>query len=629
MNEAAARGMSFGPEIMFTYGPYAPVGTRVYHPATDRRMMLGSAALGFSYAVAMVLLAGKAARLAAVFLLIFLATFGSPELLLLSYAFLLAVSVLKRTNEVDRGEDRRPNWMRRLTPFVLWPTLGLLPVVKGSLLLPFAVSMAVPAIFLLHRGRPVRAIAVVLIPTLSACALWVCAGQRLADLATFLSGTISLTSGYTEAMSTAWSILPAAVGDGFVVLYLAVSAGIMMSIHRAPRLAISLSMMLAILSSFFLLVIFKHGFVGVSNVSGVFASLAVLILILCLVYVDRLLIWSICGLTLLTAATSIIRDPQLLKDVHDRFGTGAAWEAQGKRRDILEFCARRAMAAYPRMTYINTWHTYEQAWVGLGARFSFNNDLETRYGQALQSIRTNNPVPLLKGTVDFYEYDQSMLLASNNQWDPRPVIQSYSAYTPELALRDEAHLRGNAAPDWLLFKLQSIDGRLPSLDDGASWPAFFDQYRLTAFDGRMAVLSKRESIVPASTYVRVMETVCKTGDTIAIPASDGLLFAQIDLRPTLAGKLLIALYRPPQLRMTLTLEDGEKRSFRVVSSMMRTKFLLSPLVDSTAEFAALMGGEQRANRERTVRTISIQTVDGSSTDWSATYELTLDRYVGR
>jgi hypothetical protein len=106
------------------------------------------------------------------------------------------------------------------------------------------------------------------------------------------------------------------------------------------------------------------------------------------------------------------------------------------------------------------------------------------------------------------------------------------------------------------------------------------------------------------------------------------VFAEVDLKPTLAGRLLIALFTPPQLHIVLGLENGKTRTFRVVSEMMRTGVLLSPLVSNTGEFASLMARSKHPQDEDRVRTISIAPSYGGSVYWSGTYELTLKRYVG-
>ena len=509
----------------------------------------------------------------------------------------------------------------------MWSALGLLPVVKGSLLLPFAVSVVIPPFLLAHRARFKQAFALLFIPVVAAVGFWSIAGQSLARIPTFLRGTLALTSGYTEAMSTPWVVLPSVVGDGLVLVFLAISALIFLSIFRSTRMPAASKWMLALLCAAFLLVSFKHGFVPASAVTSAYSSLVVLVLIIAFLHNDKYIAWSLSIAMVLAVVTSVTRDSVLLNEVHARFGVGAA-ESGAKQSEILAFCAERALASYARTTYVSAWNTYSGAWNGLLSRVSRTNSLEERFNGARESIRNAYTLPALNGTADMYEDEQSILLASGNQWNPRPVIQSYSAYTPDLARLNEQHLRGSNAPDWVFFELQSIDGRLPSLDDGLSWPALLDNYAFDSYDGRFILMRKKQSFRSASTYDTVYKTTCKTGAIIAIPETEGPLFAEVDLKPTLAGRMLITLFNPPQLAITTHLANGDTKRYRVVSEMMTTGFLISPLVTNTGEFASLVAGTGHSQHEDKVDSVSITPSYGGSLFWSATYDLTLKRYKG-
>src|SRR5580698_7943016 len=144
MNEAVAHGMSMGGEIAFTYGPYASVGTRVYSPSTDFRMMAGSSLIGISYCAALLFLMRGRARYITITLLLFFATFGNPELILLSYAFSLVVCVVKESRNDIQNRDAFIGWRKLVSAAVMWSALGLLPVVKGSLLVPFLAADLIP-----------------------------------------------------------------------------------------------------------------------------------------------------------------------------------------------------------------------------------------------------------------------------------------------------------------------------------------------------------------------------------------------------------------------------------------------------------------------------------------------------
>lgn len=561
-------------------------------------------------------------------LFVFLATFGNPELLLLSYSFLLATCALKYIIPDDGGKPASLNWRQILAVVVMWSTLGLLPLVKGSLLIPFAASAAIPPALFLYHLRYRQAIILLLLPIMSVAGLWIYAGQSLGNLPVFLRGTLLLTSGYTEAMSTSLLILPSIIGEGLVVIFLVASALMCWSVRRSEQLTVFSKWMLVTLCALFLLVIFKHGFVNSLAVSSAFRALAVLILIVGFIQLDRCLIWSLTIAMILTAATSVMQDPMLVKEVHERFGVVVTWSGE-KRADIFAFFAERALGAYSRNTYKSTWKTFADAWEGLHSRMGQGNELEVRFARAMEDIRSGNPIPVLKGSTDVYEYEQSVLLASNNEWNPRPIFQSYSAYTPSLARRNEQHLRGQDAPDWVLFNLQSIDGRFPSLDDGLSWPALLDNYTFVSFDGQFVLMRKKQAIYADSNFDDVGKETYKTGSTVTLPDTDGLLFAEVDLKPTLAGRLITALFSPPQLHIVVGLGNGRTKTYRVVSNMMRTDFLLSPLVSDTAEFASLTANGNQATDEERVKTISIAPAYGGSAFWQGTYTLTLKRYVGQ
>jgi hypothetical protein len=624
MNEAVARHMNFGKDIVFTYGPYASIGTRKYHPATDLRMMLGSLCVAASFLAGLLYLSGGSKPYLKLFLLLFLVMFGNPELILLAYSFLLAVCILKWLNR-DPGERVSLSWLQFLAIVFMWSTLGLLPLVKGSLLLPFVASAAIPSALLLFRARIRLALLLLLLPLTASITFWLIAGQPIANLPAFLRGTMLLTSGYTEAMSTSWLILPAKIGAILVSAFCLTSVLLFISIFRATQIRYASRWILALLCAVFLLVIFKHGFVKADALPSAFFSLAALIIIVGFLNIDRYFVSSLSIAMLLTVATSATQDRVLATEVHERFGSGLTW-AGVTRQDIFEFCLDRAPGAYARTTFKNAWNTYVDAWDGFRSRLSSGNVLKDQFELATAAIKKSYAMPQLKGTADVYTFDQAILLVSNNEWDPRPVLQSYSAYTPGLARMDEQHLRGPNAPDWVLFQLQTIDGRLPSLDDGSSWAALFDNYTEVSFDGQFALMRKKPAIKTQSNFEVIYEQVCKTGGTVSLPQTDGILFAEVTLEPTFAGKILTALFNPPQLHALLGLANGKTGKYRVVSSMMKTGFQLSPFVGSTEQFASFAEGSKDAQYK--VQTISISPSYGGSLFWSDTYELTIKKYIG-
>lgn len=53
LNEAVSRGSVFGRDVIYSFGPYASVYTRMYSPATDTMMMLASSLLATGFCIAL------------------------------------------------------------------------------------------------------------------------------------------------------------------------------------------------------------------------------------------------------------------------------------------------------------------------------------------------------------------------------------------------------------------------------------------------------------------------------------------------------------------------------------------------------------------------------------------------
>ncbi len=629
MNEAIARHMRIGHDILFTYGPYAAICTRSYDPATDSRMIWGSLFLGTCYLVALLFLAPGKKIYLVLFLLLFLATFGNGEVLLLSYPLLLVLCVMKESLLDEPHVAMPASWPKVVAVLVMWTVLGVVPLTKGSLVLPFAVTVAASSGILAVRGRMWQAVVLFLTPVISSLVFWLVGDQSLRDIPEFLHGTSLLTSGYTEAMATSWSVIPASAGGGLVLIFVAISALILFAISRSNRIPTVSGYLLGLTLFAFLLVAFKHGFVASSNLAVAFTALAAYLVLFILFSPHRYLGWCLVLTVTITTATSVIRDHELIKEVHDKFGVGTAWTGPQRRAEMLKFCMQRALPAYARSTYKRTWATYSGAWNGINLRLFHPSELNRKYSEALLDIRKEYPLAVLSGAGDIYAYDQSVLLASENKWNPRPVLQSYSAYTPELARLDEQHLRGDNSPDWIAFDLQTIGNRLPSLDDGMSWPAIFDNYSFLSADEHFVLLRRKQSTFPQSSFAEVSKQTCGIGKTIALPQVDGPLFAEIDLKPTLAGKIATTLLNPPQLSITIVLKDGTAKKFRVISEMMKTGFLISPFIADTSGFASLMRDHQAVEDAGRVQSISITPAYGGSLYWSGNYQMALRKYVAR
>jgi hypothetical protein len=233
-------------------------------------------------------------------------------------------------------------------------------------------------------------------------------------------------------------------------------------------------------------------------------------------------------------------------------------------------------------------------------------ELRNRHEAARNAIRSGLSMPALPdGTYDVYSYDQADLFALGLKWSPRPVFQSYSAYTPKLAALNAAHLSGPAAPDHLLFAVQEIDGRLPALDDGASWVPILERYQLRA-KGRRLLLDRNAS--PRKTRRQTVGTWRGKG-WIELPPRTGLRMAAIRLDPRLPSVDWFRTSAPYDSIEVKLRGSDVTHAFRFIAGPAKEPFLFSPLVRHTGEFAALFDRCTALDPANDVRAVRILDAD--------------------
>jgi hypothetical protein len=586
MNQGVAQGLVFGRDIVFTFGPYASIYTELYHPATDRLMVCGSLFLGFSYALLLVLL-GKGEKINGLFLYgIFLACLvDSRDALLLSYPLLLALVVFRMTLPDEHALHLHLAKPMEYFVLLLFAPLGLLPLIKASFLPICGITAVFCFAIFWHRGNKLPACAVVSIPAISSVMLWRFSGQPISALPSFFWNMRQIISGFTEAMSypgNAWES----------VLYVLASALFILVIVRSAPGPKSSIWFLSVSYALFLFIVFKSSFVRHDQWHNITAGTSILAAALLLIFVVgekpsllplamALLVWVYIG--------------------HGTIKTTA--------EDIS----------------VNLQGTFARTFQGAQTRLRMNGDLRRQYDLRNAAIRTWFPVPRLSGTTDVYSFNQSWLLASGNTWAPRPVTQSYSAYTPELTELNLKHLQGANAPDNILFRVEPIDVRLPSLEDGLSWPALINGYSLWKLEGQSAYLRKRatDNNSVAGAEVDLYNARHELGAEVTLPESNDPLFANIDIQPTLLGRVLSVLYKLPELHMTMRLRDGRIKNYRVISNMMKTDFLITPLVKNTEEFLLLAAGGNKYLTGNEVKNITMSSGDHAGLFWNKTYSLSV------
>jgi len=196
------------------------------------------------------------------------------------------------------------------------------------------------------------------------------------------------------------------------------------------------------------------------------------------------------------------------------------------------------------------------------------------------------PTELTKGTVDVYPWDIALAVSMKLELSSRPVIQSYSAYTPELLELNAAHLRGPAAPDSILFAILPLGRRYPALEDSTSWPEILCRYDVAGEWRNFAVLHK-SSAPRQFNLVPLSSRPAKFGEEIDLPQDvAGPLWATIVTKPTFLGGAVELAYKSPEILLHIK-ANMQWNAFRFVPGIGEAGFILSPYIGSPGHFAAL------------------------------------------
>jgi hypothetical protein len=208
-------------------------------------------------------------------------------------------------------------------------------------------------------------------------------------------------------------------------------------------------------------------------------------------------------------------------------------------------------------------------------------------------LRTQAPLPALDGTVDIVASQQSRLIANGLDYRPRFTVQEYTSYTPALIARNRASLEGPAAPMHLFVAPGSIDGRYPASAEGASWPDYLRFYAPQDYAGDLLLLTRRDRALPP---LLGPDEPAKIAFDTAFIIPQGPVFLTLDIRLNMLGKVIALLFKPPEVSLRLKDESGREAEFRLIPGQAAAGFLVSPVVMSARDMAALWAGPENAGR---------------------------------
>ena len=236
--------------------------------------------------------------------------------------------------------------------------------------------------------------------------------------------------------------------------------------------------------------------------------------------------------------------------------------------------------------------------------------LRAKYQAELEAERAYFDLALTRkvvgnATIDVIGYEQAVAIYNQFNYHPRPVLQSYSAYRPHLSRLNATFYASKRAPEYVLLKLHTIDRRLLTFDDSEVLSLLVHRYEYVHTEksyqlwrlksGAFSLASIAPQPLKTASLVPGQPFLCEE-------YSGKPLWAQIEFRPNLLGRLRGFLYKMPIVILRIQNTQGMVTEYRMPLPMGRTGFIINPVVEDIISYMQFAG----AKPDRLLRSVTVE-----------------------
>jgi len=539
-----------GADYLFTYGPLGFLLTCLHDPDVFWLRFLWEVAmkaiLAGSFVALWMRLPGRALPAASLIGFLALAPLFASESL---YEFLIISATLLAIS------SRR---LSLVSSFALVVVLVLLSLTKFTLALLSILAIVSLCVSRLDERPRWRAIAPALFMLLHLPAAWALLGQSLTNLPVFIRGSLQIAGGYPEGMAYAGDRAEIRLAK-VIVLLLAASA--LARRHAwTPR---SLAAALLVAGACFMA--WRHAVIRQDTAHSCdFFGCALLIAILLPASLPTIN-WRAPYRVAAIAYAGLFCCIGLVNGARQPWDLRTYWP-------LVKVC-------------------YEANWGRFAHPVQFERALRDRTGPAPATCclpRITDRVG--KNTIDEMSNEPAVVLLNHMNYWPRPVFQSYSAYTDYLLKANADFLAGERAPDYLLFDLQALDMHLPTMEDGPALLEVLHRYRPVMVEKSRILLQRRPDQAGTLMRQKVVSLPVRFNEEVRLPAGDRQVLS-LAIRETLGGACHRLLLRSDPVMLNILTSDGRRLSYRLIPGMAASGFLINPLVESNQDLIRLYSGQ--------------------------------------
>jgi len=443
---------------------------------------------------------------------------------------------------------------RKFYALLLVVVFAALAMIKFTFFLTAIVSIVICVAMQVYKNNIKEALFLSMSYCAAFAALWLLAGQRLVNVIPWIKGGLELSAGYTEAMT----LQPKIFVLVFCVMSLIAFSVVIVKKAMSSLMNVNSSGWLLLLVIYTFLA-WKQGFVRADG--HVFNYVYLLPLLL--------------GLFLASPNESIFK---CRAENSDKFFF----------LTIIMLCLAAVFAQkeYPVHQHLVSWPQNIQR------NISHVLDIVSGDGRKCYSAFNleNRPIPEMDlpvarsiigtSTVDVINYQQAIAIVNGLNYQPRPVIQGYSAYTPYLQNINYAFYRSSRRPEFLLFRMETIDERLETLDDATILPLIFYDYVPIANDGKFLIMRKTGPVPKEHELNLIHEQEVNFNESISLaPFNDRVLVMQVDTQKTITEKVVGLIYQADPVYIKLV-SGNQQAVKRFIPNMAKHGVIINPNIVS-------------------------------------------------
>ncbi len=575
----AFKKLQFGKDVIFTYGPLGYITADTYSG------YLLASRVGFELllkGVFALLMAALALRLRPVLRSCFIVNvaFFSPTSLDAVYLFAIVLSACYAIES-------------QLSPLL---TLGVgvlfavVSLTKFTFLLLCAASLLTVTAYALAKKKWLRATGLVATYLVCVCSLWCLTGQHLSGIPPSFRSACEVASGYAEAMSInpPWSWFW--IGLGGLLLAGGLLIGLACASKEKNR---DLAILLVLGAGLFLA--WKEGVVRAdpTHLHTLFAYL----------------------LFVVPAAWATFHPPAR------------------HRRLLLGMTLIALVSPYVLLLVVHP-EVLRVLLAGASARIIQNttaivhpSDFRATLDGALSRIKQENALPGMKRligqeTVDVFGHEQAIALLNDLNYQPRPVFQGYSAYTPFLVARNRDFYLGPTAPAFVILKYQTDDHRLAAEDDAGALEVILRNYEPLGTEKTYMLWKRKAESPPLAPNRLLREGTATWGEPLPLLSDPCPVWIEIEIGSTWLGKLREFLYRPAVIVMIVKTVPHDTEYYRLVRPLARSGFIINPTLRNLNDLL----GMYRAPGKGNVSSVTISVDDSARPLYRTRYRYRL--YAG-